>query len=418
MPDYTYFGPFAELLPMNSLPLKGALKEDSLKVLKRYGILAKDGMILEVGLHEKLQGRAEEAGAKMTVFNSPVVGLPGFIDCHTHICFSGSRARDYALRNAGSTYLEIAKAGGGIWDTVTRTREASEEELVRGVIQRANKHLLQGVTTIEVKSGYGLDLQQELKMLRAIAKARDGVQADLISTCLAAHMLPRDFDGDREEYLRMLGNDLLPKIEKEGLSNRVDAFIEEGAFSPADIGPYFKKAKALGFEITVHADQFTTGGSQAAIDFGAMSADHLEASTSVEVQALAKSDVVAVALPGASLGLGCSFAPARSLLDAGASLAIASDHNPGSAPMGQLLTQAAILGAMQKLTTPEVFAGITFRAAAALSLKNRGILARGKLADMAVFPVGDHREILYHQGSLLPSHTVKNGNIIKNLQEP
>ncbi len=412
MPEYSYFGPFAELLPMDSLPLKGALREDTLRVLQRQGILIKDGIILEIGPHDKLLGQAEQKGAKTTIFNNPLVGLPGFIDCHTHICFSGSRARDYALRNVGSTYLEIAKAGGGIWDTVTKTREASEEELVRGVIQRADKHLLQGVTTIEVKSGYGLDLEQELKMLRAIAKAGDRVQADIISTCLAAHMHPRDFEGDKKAYLGMLGNELLPRIRKEGLSSRVDAFIEEGAFSPKDIAPYFQKAKALGFEITVHADQFTTGGSKVAIEFGALSADHLEASTSQEVQALAKSDVIAVALPGASLGLGCGFTPARALLDAGASLAIASDHNPGSAPMGQLLTQAAILGAREKLTTPEVFGGITFRAAAALALKDRGVLQKGKLADLVLFPTADYREVLYHQGSLQPSHTIKKGNLV------
>ena len=413
MPEYAFFGPFTELLPMDSLPLKGALKEDALRVLKYQGILIQHGMILEIGPYEKLLRQAEEVGAAITHFAIPLVGLPGFIDCHTHICFSGSRARDYALRNAGSTYLEIAKAGGGIWDTVTKTRVAPEEELVRGVIQRAEKHLHQGVTTIEVKSGYGLDLEQELKMLRAIAKAGDQVQTDLVSTCLAAHMLPRDFEGHRAEYLEMLANELLPKIREERLSRRVDAFIEEGAFTPEDIAPYFKKARNMGFEISVHADQFTTGGSGVAIEFGALSADHLEASTSEEVQALAKSDVIPVALPGASLGLGCGFTPARALLDAGASLAIASDHNPGSAPMGQLLIQAAVLGAREKLTTPEVLGGITFRAASALALKDRGILEKGKLADLVLFPTADYREILYHQGSLQPSHTIKKGSIVK-----
>jgi imidazolonepropionase len=225
-------------------------------------------------------------------------------------------------------------------------------------------------------------------------------------------MLPRDFKGSGKAYLEMLGEELLPKIKAEGLSKRVDAFIEEGAFAPSDITPYFKKARAQGFDITVHADQFTTGGSQVAIDFQAISADHLEASTSKEIVALGKSNVVAVALPGASLGLGCGFAPARDLLDAGACLAIASDHNPGSAPMGQLLIQAAILGAMEKLNTAEVFAGITFRAAAALNLNDRGILAKGKLADLVLFPTSDHREILYHQGSLQPMYTIKKGKVI------
>jgi imidazolonepropionase len=418
MPEYAYIGPFAELLPMDELPLKGALREEALKVWHQQGVLVRDGKILEIGRHEKLLEKAREVGAKTTIFKTPVVGLPGFVDCHTHICFSGSRARDYALRNAGSSYLEIAKAGGGIWDTVTKTRKASEEELVRGIIQRALRHLAQGVTTIEVKSGYGLDIEQELKMLRAIRKAGDVVPADLISTCLAAHMFPRDFEGDRATYLKLLGNELLPRIREEELSNRVDAFLEEGAFTAQDISPYFHKAKELGFEITVHADQFTTGGSRVAIDFEALSADHLEASTDTEIRALARSEVIPVALPGASIGLGCGFTPARALLDAGASLAIASDHNPGSAPMGQLLTQAAILGAQQKLTTAEVFAGITFRAAAALNLQDRGVLKKGKLADLIAFPTGDYREILYNQGSLQPSHTFKRGNISNTHKEP
>ncbi|GGD47157.1 imidazolonepropionase [Muriicola marianensis] len=417
MAAYSYFGPITELVSMDALPLKGAIPEDHLRILKQQGILTRDGMIQEIGGHEKLLPLAKENGAEVTIFDTPVVALPGLIDCHTHICFSGSRARDYALRNAGSTYLEIAKAGGGIWDTVTRTRLASEQELIEGIAARAGKHITQGVTTIEVKSGYGLTVEEELKMLRAIRKADHLVSADLISTCLAAHMLPRDYPGSSREYLEMLGNELLPRITKEGLSKRVDAFVEEGAFSPADILPYFEKARDLGFEITVHADQFTTGGSQVAIDCGALSADHLEASTPKEVSALAQSDVIAVALPGASLGLGCDFTPARALLDAGAGLAIASDHNPGSAPMGQLLTQAAILGAKEKLTTPEVIAGITCRAAAALNISDRGILRKGMLADLVLFPTHDHREILYHQGSLQPAYTVKKGKIIHSKPE-
>ncbi len=417
MAEYSYFGPIAELVSMDALPLKGAIQENALGLLTLQGVLARNGMIQEIGEHEKLLPFAKKAGAEIHIFDTPLVALPGLIDCHTHICFSGSRARDYALRNAGSTYLEIAKAGGGIWDTVTRTRQALEGELIRGITTRVGKHISQGVTTIEVKSGYGLTTEEELKMLRAIRKAGDSVPADLISTCLAAHMLPRDYAGSSKEYLEMLGNELLPRITEEGLSKRVDAFVEEGAFSPSDILPYLEKAKGLGFEITVHADQFTTGGSQVAIDCQALSADHLEASTPKEVSALAQSDVIAVALPGASLGLGCGFTPARALLDAGASLAIASDHNPGSAPMGQLLTQAAILGAREKLTTPEVFAGITFRAAAALNLSDRGILRKGMLTDMVLFPTNDHREILYHQGSLQPVYTIKKGKIVYSKPE-
>lgn len=397
---------------MDQLPLKGAVPDSALPILKDAGILMEGERIHTVGKHKDVLAVAKELKAEITLFDNPVVVIPGLIDCHTHICFSGSRARDYALRNAGTSYLEIAKAGGGIWDTVTQTRAASEEALVKGIIQRATNHLHQGVTTIEVKSGYGLSIPYETKMLQAIAKANASMPVELISTCLAAHMFPKDFKGSKKEYLALMANELLPKIKKENLSHRVDAFIEEGAFSKADITPYFKMAASLGFDITVHADQFSVGGSEVAIQYKARSADHLEASTTKEVNLLAKSDVIAVALPGASLGLGCNFTPARALLDAGASVAIASDHNPGSAPMGQLLTQAAILGAFEKLTTAEVLAGITYRAAAALGLKDRGILAKGMLADLALFKTPDHREILYQQGSLQPSFVIKKGALV------
>ncbi len=397
---------------MDQLPLKGPVPDGALPLLKDAGILMEGERIHTLGKHKEVLAVAKELKAEITILNDPFVAIPGLIDCHTHICFSGSRARDYSLRNAGTSYLEIARAGGGIWDTVTQTRAATEEALVEGIIQRATNHLHHGVTTIEVKSGYGLSLPYELKMLQAIAKANVSIAADLISTCLAAHMFPKDFEGSKKEYLEMMADELLPMIKKENLSHRVDAFIEEGAFSKSDIAPYFNKAAALGFDITVHADQFSVGGSEVAVQFKARSADHLEASTTKEIEILAKSDVIAVALPGASMGLGCNFTPARALLDAGASVAIASDHNPGSAPMGQLLTQAAILGAFEKLTTAEVFAGITYRAAAALGLKDRGTLAKGMLADLALFKTPDHREILYQQGSLQPSYVIKKGALV------
>ena len=227
-------------------------------------------------------------------------------------------------------------------------------------------------------------------------------------------MLPRDYDGDAEDYLDEISTVLFPKLKEEKLTNRIDAFIEESAFSATQIAPYFKKAKEMGFDITVHADQFSTGGSKVAVDFEAISADHLEASTATEIALLAQSNVIATALPGASLGLGCAFTPARKLLDAGGALAIASDHNPGSAPMGDLLAQATILGAFEKLSNAEVLAGITFRAAAALNLNDRGKLKNGFLADFSLFHTGNYQEILYNQGNFKPCMVWKNGELVYN----
>ncbi|MFC5191080.1 imidazolonepropionase [Algoriphagus aquatilis] len=400
-------GPITQVLTLDHLPLKGALVDDQLEIVEHAGILIEGEKIRQVGNWENLVQQFPES--EIFELEGDFVAMPGLVDSHTHICFGGSRAKDFAMRNAGKTYLEIARAGGGIWDTVTQTRKLSLSELAKITANHANRHLSEGVTTIEVKSGYGLSVEEELKMLRAIQAANRSTSADLISTCLAAHMKSRDFSGSNSEYLEMISAALFPILKKEKLTNRIDAFVEKSAFSPEEIAPYFQHAKEEGFDITVHADQFSTGGSRVAVEFGAQSADHLEASEDREIQLLAQSNTIAVALPGASIGLGCAFTPARKLLDQGAALAIASDWNPGSAPMGDLLAQASILATFEKLSTAEVLAGITFRAAAALGLNDRGKLAKGQLADFILFPTSDYRVILYQQGKMKPVEVWKNG---------
>jgi len=393
-------GPFTQILTLAGLNLRGALKDDNLQIIHQGGVLVENGLIVAVDSFGALH-KANPSTPIEEIIGDHVL-LPGFVDCHTHICFAGSRAKDYAMRIQGKTYLEIAKAGGGIWDSVTQTRAADEALLKKLLLQRVERHLAEGVTTIEIKSGYGLDTQAELKQLRAIKAAATQTKASLVSTCLAAHMVPKDFSSSQAEYLSYVFHDLLPVIKNENLSNRVDIFIEESAFGADNALVYLNRAKQMGFDITVHADQFTTSGSAVAVKSGAVSADHLEASKDAEIKLLANSDTVAVVLPGASLGLGMAYAPARKLLDAGACLAIASDWNPGSAPMGDLLMQAAVMSAAEKLHTAEVFAGLTFRAAKALNLNDRGILTQGMRADMQAYPVNDYREILYQQGKLKP----------------
>ena len=198
-------------------------------------------------------------GAQIERLEGDFICLPGLVDAHTHMCFAGSRARDYSMRAAGKTYLEIAQEGGGIWDTVQKTRAASEEELVRGLIERAQRHGKEGVTTCEVKSGYGLSVEGELNMLRAIRQAHTSQGIDLIPSCLAAHILPKDFQGSSTEYLDHLLYDLLPGILEESLSKRVDIFIEDGAFGGGEARSFLQKAKYMGFSITAHADQFHPG---------------------------------------------------------------------------------------------------------------------------------------------------------------
>ncbi|HSK12904.1 MAG TPA: imidazolonepropionase [Phnomibacter sp.] len=398
--DKRVVGPFTQLLPLTGLQMKGPLKDEDLTIVEDGGVVVKDGNILAVGKFSELRG--EYAGVPVEVVDGPAVLLPGFVDCHTHICFAGSRAQDYALKLQGKTYLEIARSGGGIKRSVAYTRQVTQQALTEGLIPRIQRHYNEGVTTIEIKSGYGLNVPDELKMLRAIRDAGDHCRASVLATCLAAHTVPSEFEGRSAEYLQCLVADLLPKVKQEGLCHRVDIFIEDTAFNMQEAEWYLAQAKQMGFELTVHADQFTPGGSGLAVRMGAVSADHLEASGEKEITSLAGSETVAVVLPGASLGLGIPFAPARHLLDAGCCVAIASDWNPGSAPMGDLLLQAALLGVYQKLSFAETMAGITFRAAKALDLTDRGTLAVGNKAHMVAFATHDHREILYHQGKLKP----------------
>lgn len=402
-------GPFRQLITLKSLRLKGAIHDEELEVIENGGLLIDQGVIAQVGPWSELKSGDFDELEELTI---PMVALPGFVDSHTHICFGGTRERDYAMRIAGKSYLEIARAGGGIWDTVTQTRAASNVDLLQGLLYRVSRQIHHGITTCEVKSGYGLSVQEELKMLRTIQQAKQSTPIELIATCLAAHTKPRDFSGTNQEYLEMLLADLLPTVKAESLAPRVDIFTEEGAFTVAESKTYLEAAKSMGFDLTIHGDQFSSGGSALGVNLGVRSVDHLEASTEEDILRLAKSDVVGTALPGASLGLGCQFTPARLLLDHGGCLAIASDWNPGSAPMGDLLTQAAILSTMQKLSTAETIAGLTFRASAALGLTDRGKLTQGQLGDLVAFPTSDYRDILYYQGQMKPVGTWKNGNRI------
>ena len=412
MPMKKLIGPIRQVLTLDQLPLKGALRDEQLEIIFQAGILIEWECIQKVGSWAELKQEFPEA--EIHELDGDYVALPGMVDCHTHLCFGGSRARDFALRNAGKTYLEIAQAGGGIWDTVTQTRGLDQETLAEITAKHANRLLSEGVTTLEVKSGYGLSVAEELKMLRAIKQGADQTAADLISTCLAAHLCPKDWKGSPSDYLNEIAIQLFPVLKAENLCTRIDAFVEKSAFSSEEITPYLKKAKQMGFDLTIHADQFSCGGSAVAVGLGARSADHLEASGEPEILALALSNTVAVALPGASIGLGMAFTPARKLLDQGAILAIASDWNPGSAPMGDLLTQAAILATFEKLSTAEVLAGITFRAAAALGFTDRGKLTNGQLADFILFPTADYREILYQQGKMKPVGVWKRGRFVQS----
>jgi imidazolonepropionase len=394
-------GPFSQVLTMANLPSHGPLHDADLHVIKDAGILMANGCILAIAHFDSLR---QEAAAYIEI-DFPAVALPGLIDAHTHLCWAGARYEDYAKRLEGLTYREIAAQGGGILDTVRHTRQASQVTLEQELLKRCSLLKSQGVTTCEAKSGYGLTVPDEIKILKAIRQANLKQTVELIPTCLAAHVCPAPFTNPTE-YLTYLESQLFPVLLQEQLTKRMDIFIDEGFFTVEEARGYLQHAQAQGFQIVIHADQFSRGGAALAAELKALSADHLEMSTLQDFQNMQKNGVIPIVLPGCSLGMGRPMAPARQMLDCGLSVVIASDWNPGTAPMGYLLLQAAVMGMAQHLTMAETLAAITVRAARALQLTDRGQLRPGMRCDCAIYPCRDYREILYHQGSLKPARVL------------
>lgn len=244
-------GPFRQLLTMANLPLKGSLKDARLEVIEAGGIVHRNGRILEVGRFEDLKSRYDSDTSEIQYIDFDSIAIPGLIDPHTHICWAGTREADYALRLEGKSYSEIAQTGGGIWDTVVKTRSASDNELKNLLTARANRQLKDGITTCEVKSGYGLSVEDELRLLEIINSGNSDLAIDLIPTCLAAHIKPKDFEGNNEEYLEHLTLKLFPALIEKKLTNRIDIFVEEGAFSSEESAKYFSEATRAGFDLVV-----------------------------------------------------------------------------------------------------------------------------------------------------------------------
>ncbi|PDH42976.1 MAG: imidazolonepropionase [Rhodothermaeota bacterium MED-G19] len=390
---------------MANLPERGAIDDNSLHIIDDGGVIIEGEKISDIGSFSELNKNI----SNVKEIEFPSILLPGFIDSHTHVCHYGSRSDEYSKRNSGVSYQQILEEGGGIHNTMNSTSNSTDDQLKQDTLRRLKRHFLDGVLTCEVKSGYAPNLDDEIRMLQIINEIDNKNEIDLIPTCLAAHVTPKSFESSKS-YLDSILNELLPKIKEDNLSNRVDIFIEENAFSVSEASTFLDKVKN-NFSITAHANQFTSGGVKVGVDNGAVSVDHLEVITDKEINYLSKSETTGVVLPGCSLGLGIPFAPARKLLDNNCKVSIASDWNPGSAPMGDLLIQAALLGSLEKLSNAEVLAGITCRSANALSLEDRGSLEKGKIADMIGFETNNFKDILYNQGKLKPSFICKRGKI-------
>ncbi len=337
---------------------------------------------------------------------------PGLIDCHTHSVFGGNRSVEFEKRLQGLSYAEIAASGGGIASTVRATREASEAQLLNTALKRVLCLLKDGVTTIEIKSGYGLDYQNERKMLRVIRQIADALPMTVRSTCLAAHALAPEYQGRSDAYIEYICNEMLPKLAQEGLVDAVDAFCEHLAFSPAQVERVFKTAQHLNLPVKLHAEQLSSlGGSSLAARYHALSADHLEFMTEDDAKAMAASGTVAVLLPGAFYFLReTQYPPLDSLHKHGVRIALSSDLNPGTSPTLSLRLMVNMGSTLFRLTPEQALAAVTINAAFALGLQDtHGSLEQGKFADFIAWDIEHPSEIVYWLGGDLSKRIIRHG---------
>jgi len=327
---------------------------------------------------------------------------PALIDCHTHIVFGGDRSAEFEQRLRGATYEEVALAGGGILSTVRATRDASADELFSAALPRLSALAKEGVATLEIKSGYGLDRETEIRMLEVARRLGEASSVDVRTTLLAAHSVPPEFADKADDYIDLICDELLPEVAEKNLADAVDAYCESIAFSAPQIAKLFSKAAQLGLPVKLHADQLSDGGgAELAAHFGALSADHLEYTSQNGVRALFEAGSVAVLLPGAYLTLGeTQLPPIDAMRTAGVPIAVATDCNPGTSPICSLRTAMMLASRLFRLTPLECLAGTTRHAARALGLlDDRGTLDVGKRADLAIWDISHPRELAYWTGT-------------------
>ncbi len=396
-------------------PKRGAAMGE-LGIIENGAVAVKDGLIALVGPTSAVRRQvtaAEEIDA------SGKVVMPGFVDPHTHLVFAGDRAGEFEQRVKGATYLEIMAAGGGIMSTVRVSRAASVEQLAEESRARLDRMLAHGTTTAEAKTGYGLDVENELKMLEAIRRLDAEHPVDLVPTFMSAHAVPTEYQGCADEYVDLVVEEMLPMVKSQ-ISNpksRIfcDVFCDEGAFTLEQSRRVLEAARVLGFGLKIHADEFKPlGGTRMAVELGAISADHLVYTPDDEIKLLAKSNTVAVALPGTPFGLGRhEYTPARRIIDSGGALALATDLNPGTCWCESMPLIMALACRFMKMSPAEAIAAATINAAHAVGLGHRvGSLEVGKKADVLVLDIPDYRHLPYRFGVNLVDRVIKGGESV------
>jgi len=370
-----------------------------LGIVEKGAIVARDGLIAYAGPEADMPAALVQ-GAGITDCEGRWI-TPGLIDCHTHLVYAGNRANEFEMRLAGATYEEVARAGGGIVSSVKSLRSASEDQLVVQTLPRLDALMAEGVTTIEVKSGYGLDVENEKKSLRAARRLGGERPVTVRTTCLAAHALPPEAKGDKDAFIDLVANEIVPAVAAEGLADAIDGFCEGIAFSPEQMARVFDKAKALGLPVKLHADQLSNlHGAELAARYGALSADHLEYTDEAGAAAMARAGTVATILPGAYYFIRETKKPPVELFRRhGVKMAVATDSNPGTSPLTSLLLTMNMAATLFGLTVEECLAGVTREAARALGLLDKtGTLEAGKSADLAIWNIERPAELVYRMG--------------------
>jgi imidazolonepropionase len=393
--------------------VKTGLAMRDVGIITDGAVECKEGTITWVGTTAEYSGKIPE---DMSVIDARgMVALPGFIDSHTHTVFSGSRENEFALRSAGAAYQEIANAGGGILNTVKSVRTASKRDLKRSARHHLTEMMRHGTTTVEIKSGYGLTVDDEIKMLEAIAELREEELTDIVPTFMAAHAVPPEFAGNAQAYVELIVGTMLPYVVRKGLARYCDVFCEHGYFDVGDSRVILSAARAAGLRLKIHAEEFSvSGGAELAADLKVTSADHLEHVTEKGIEALANSGVVATILPGVSFVLHQQYAPARQLIDSGVAVALATDFNPGSCMSFSMPLMMTIACTQMRMTPEEALVASTLNAAAALDLSaTHGSLEVGKKADILLADIPDFRFLAYHFGVNHVGSIVKNGTLLE-----
>ncbi|MBZ9658769.1 imidazolonepropionase [Mesorhizobium sp. ESP-6-4] len=366
---------------------------------EKGAVAARDGLILYAGPEADMPASVGQGAERMDCSGRWIT--PGLIDCHTHLVYASNRANEFEMRLAGATYEEVARAGGGIVSSVKSLRAASEDELVAETLPRLDALIAEGVTTVEVKSGYGLDAENEKKSLRAARRLANERPVTIRTTCLAAHALPPEAKGDKDAFIDLVAGTILPEVAAEKLADAVDGFCEGIAFSPEQMARVFDRAKALGLPVKLHADQLSNlHGAALAARYGALSADHLEYTDEEGATAMAKAGTVATILPGAYYFIRETKKPPVDLFRRhGVKMAVATDSNPGTSPLTSLLLTMNMAATLFGMTVDECLAGVTREAARALGLlEQTGTLEAGKSADLAIWDIERPAELVYRMG--------------------